>query len=58
MFAHQNDGNSLSKFPKNAVAGVDMMPNACIRERSLVKYSLRFLLVYVIEEKVPTLPTA
>lgn len=49
MFAHQNDGNSLSKFAKNAVAGVDMMPNACIRERSLVKYSLRVLLVYVIE---------
>lgn len=49
MFAHQNDGNSLSKFPKNAVAGIDMMPDACIRERSLLKHGLRVLLVYVVE---------
>lgn len=51
MFAHQNDGNSLSKFPKNAVAGIDMMPDACIRERSLLKYGLRAQLVYAVERE-------
>lgn len=51
MFAHKNDGNSLSKFSKDAVTGVDMMPDACIRERSLAEYDLRTLLVRVVEEE-------
>lgn len=51
MFAHQYDGNSLSKFSKDAVTGIDMMPDACIRECSLARYSLRTLLVRLIEEE-------
>lgn len=51
MFTHQNDGNPFGQFSKDAIAGIDMVPDACVCERSLAEYSLRALLARVIGDE-------